>query len=154
MFSIKDCIIQLATPSLPLGHAPVRFRPPTVRRKREKADESISRIHMSTKSPYTKVLREPLRRNSDQSNWDIIFGYISDFQDDERCCVSENSGERATISTTGLQVAITAPLSRILGVLFKFRTLTGMASFPNQPVWLPQEHPSGGLGYESLLQHI
>ncbi|GBN56071.1 hypothetical protein AVEN_216500-1 [Araneus ventricosus] len=57
MFSIEDSIIQLATPIWSrLGHAPVRFRPPTVRRKREKADESISRIHMSTKPPYTKVL--------------------------------------------------------------------------------------------------
>ncbi|GBM95261.1 hypothetical protein AVEN_199261-1 [Araneus ventricosus] len=57
MFSIEDCIIQLATPVSTPGHAPVRFRPPTVRRKREKAEESISRIHMSTKPPYTKVFR-------------------------------------------------------------------------------------------------
>ncbi|GBN17236.1 hypothetical protein AVEN_196277-1, partial [Araneus ventricosus] len=38
-----------------MGHAPVGFRPPTVRRKGEKPDESISPIHMSTKPPYTKV---------------------------------------------------------------------------------------------------
>ncbi|GBO01150.1 hypothetical protein AVEN_226161-1 [Araneus ventricosus] len=64
MFSIEDCIIQLATPVSTPGHAPVRFRPPTVRRKREKADESISRIHMSTKPPYTKVYLFPMRWSS------------------------------------------------------------------------------------------
>ncbi|GBM39807.1 hypothetical protein AVEN_45772-1 [Araneus ventricosus] len=60
MFSIEDCIIQLATTqSLPLGHAPVRFRPPTVRRKREKVDESISRIYVNKTSVYkgSKILR-------------------------------------------------------------------------------------------------
>ncbi|GBN44518.1 hypothetical protein AVEN_238583-1 [Araneus ventricosus] len=79
MFSIEDCIIQLA--STP-GSLPVRFRPPTVRRKREKADESISRIHMSTKSPYTKVNDEKEGRSDnsdarDANNSRLLLRFIA-----------------------------------------------------------------------------